>query len=126
MKPVTSRTAAFCWHRRDVRAATGRSRSGPSSRKIFPGQQLVRLKPDHPLFQIVYNVTTLTTTHGIAGSPLATLEAYTLHGHIVLIFSSDGLNDTGHAGSQCCCCGGDEIEKAEFLNVNVLAYALLH
>ena len=60
----------------------------------------------------------------IGGPNGAALEAYSLNGRIALIFSSDGLNDTAHA-ENCCCCGGDEIDRAEFINANVLAYALL-
>jgi hypothetical protein len=91
--------------------------------RVFPGQQLARLKMDHPLFRTVYKIDSLPTTHSRPGG--ATLEAYTVKGKIVLIFSSDGLNDTEHA-ENCCCCGGDEIARSEFVNVNVLAYALLH
>jgi hypothetical protein len=93
--------------------------------RLFPGKQMQPLKLDHPLFRIVYKIDSLATTHGHSGPGGATLEAYSLKGRIVLIFSSDGLNDTAHA-ENCCCCGGDEIDRAEFINVNVLAYALLH
>lgn len=93
--------------------------------RLFPSRQLTRLKLDHPLFRLVYKIDTLRTTHGRSGAEGAVLEAYTVNNRIVLIFSSDGLNDTAHA-ENCCCCGGDEIDRAEFINVNVLAYALLH
>jgi hypothetical protein len=93
--------------------------------KIFPGKPLSRLKLEHPLFRLVYKIDSLATTHGRSGPNGATLEAYAPHNRIVLIFSPDGLNDTAHA-ENCCCCGGDEIDRAEFINVNVLAYALLH
>jgi hypothetical protein len=49
----------------------------------------------------------------------------TVNGKLALVFSADGLNDTANA-KNCCCCGGNEIVQAEFLNVNLLAYALLH
>jgi hypothetical protein len=91
--------------------------------RLFPGQQMTRLKMDHPLFRTVYKIDALPTTHSRPGG--ATLEAYSIKGRIALIFSADGLNDTAHA-ENCCCCGGDEIARAEFVNVNVLAYALLH
>ncbi|MEK6238367.1 MAG: hypothetical protein N2C14_26925 [Planctomycetales bacterium] len=44
----------------------------------------------------------------------------------MLIFSPDGLNDTGKVGGNCCCCGGNEILNARQINVNLLAYALTH
>lgn len=94
--------------------------------KVFPGRQLIRLKLDHPLFRTVYKIDTLRTTHGTHGADgSATLEAYEVKGRVVMVFSSDGLNDTAHSEG-CCCCGGDEIDKSEFINVDVLAYALLH
>lgn len=93
--------------------------------RLFPGQQMTRLKLDHPLFRMVYKIDSLATTHGRNSPNGASLEAYIRRGRIVLVFSSDGLNDTAHA-ENCCCCGGDEIDRAEFINVNVLAYALLH
>jgi len=77
-----------------------------------------------PLFRTVYKITSLATTHATHGASGAVLESYTVKGRVVLVFSSDGLNDTAHA-ENCCCCGGDEIDKAEFINVNVLAYSLL-
>ena len=35
------------------------------------------------------------------------------------------LNDTPHS-TGCCCCGGNELENAIDINVNILAYALTH
>lgn len=93
--------------------------------RLFPGKPMTPLKLTHPLFRLVYKIDSLATIHGHRGPGGATLEAYTLKGKIVLVFSADGLNDTAHA-ENCCCCGGDEIDRAEFINVNVLAYALLH
>jgi Domain of unknown function (DUF4159) len=93
--------------------------------RLFPGQQMTRLKLDHPIFRMVYKIDSLSTIHGTHGSDGAVLESYAVKGKVVLVFSSDGLNDTSHA-ENCCCCGGDEIDKSEFINVDVLAYALLH
>jgi hypothetical protein len=91
---------------------------------IYPGVQPVRLKLDHPLFRTVYKIDSLATVHAAGRGP-ATIEAIMHRGRIVLLFCSDGLNDTSHA-ENCCCCGGDEVERAEYINANVLAYALLH
>jgi hypothetical protein len=92
--------------------------------RIFPGERPARLTLDHPLFRTVYKIDTLATVHSAGRAP-ASIEAITRRGRIVLLFCSDGLNDTSHA-ENCCCCGGDEVERAEYINVNVLAYALLH
>jgi hypothetical protein len=93
--------------------------------RIFPGKQLQKISLNHPMFRTVYSVTSLDTSHQKPGGHGATLEGFTINGKLVLVFSSDGLNDTAHA-ENCCCCGGDEITNAEFINVNLLAYALLH
>ena len=58
-----------------------------------------------------------------AAEPDPALE---IDGKIVLIFSKDGLNDTGKVGGNCCCCGGNEIKNARQINVNLLAYTLTH
>jgi hypothetical protein len=94
--------------------------------KVFPGKKTVPLKKNHPIFRTIYKVESLATTHSSRGTAGATLEAFNHKGRIVMIFSEDGLNDTAHAEKGCCCCGGDEIEKSEFINANILAYALLH
>lgn len=91
--------------------------------RIFPGARMDRLTLEHPIFRTVYRIDTLATRHARPGGGV--LEAFTVRGRIVLIFSPNGLNDTDHA-ENCCCCGGDEIARAEFINVNVLAYTLLH
>jgi hypothetical protein len=93
--------------------------------RLFPGKQLQKISLNHPMFRTVYEVKSLKTSHQKPGGHGATLEGFTVQGKLVLVFSSDGLNDTAHA-ENCCCCGGDEIENAEFVNVNLLAYALLH
>lgn len=90
--------------------------------QIFPKEKLMPVPLSHPIYHTVYTVDSVATTHGKKGSKL---EGITQNGKIVVLFSADGLNDTAHA-KNCCCCGGDEIAKAEYINVNVLAYALLH
>lgn len=92
-------------------------------RAIFPELKLTRLKLSHPLFHTVYDINTLDCRKS---SGQAHLEGLEIDGKIVLIFSSDGLNDTSKAGGNCCCCGGNEITNARQVNVNLLAYALTH
>jgi hypothetical protein len=46
-------------------------------------------------------------------------------GRLGVVYAQDGLNDTPHAAG-CCCCGGNELENAAEINVNILAYALTY
>lgn len=89
---------------------------------IFPNMKMQPIPLTHPIFRTVYTINDVTTTHN---NTKAQLEGLTYNGKIVVLFSSDGLNDTSHA-QNCCCCGGDEVGEAERINVNILAYALLH
>jgi hypothetical protein len=90
--------------------------------QVFPGQKLQPVPLNHPIYQTVYAIHAVQTTHEHKKSQL---EALTQDGSIVVIFSPDGLNDTAHA-ENCCCCGGDEVDQAEYMNVNILSYALFH
>ncbi len=91
-------------------------------KRIFPDNQLKVIPLSHPLYRTIYPVTTTQTEHGHNG---ANLEGLFYNGRVVVVFSPDGLNDTAHA-QNCCCCGGDEMDKSEYLNADILAYALLH
>lgn len=87
---------------------------------IFPGQKLAEVPMDHPIFRTVFDIHQLDMSHG----GVAKLQGLTLGGKIVLIYSPDGLNDTGTMHG-CCCCGGNEIKDSQKVNSNILAYALL-
>ncbi len=87
---------------------------------IFPDRKLSDVPMTHPIFRTVFEVQRLDMSHG--GD--AKLQGLTVSGKIVLIFSSDGLNDTGTMHG-CCCCGGNEIRNSQKVNANILAYALL-
>ncbi len=87
---------------------------------IFPDRQLADVPLDHPIFRTVYPIPRLQTSHD--GD--AKLSGMTVGGKIVLIYSPDGLNDTASMHG-CCCCGGNEIEDSQRMNVNILVYALL-
>lgn len=89
----------------------------------FPDQELVKLPMDHPIFRTAYDIAELKTKRR---NVKAELEALIIEGRIVLVFSPEGLNDTGNAGGACCCCGGNEILNARQVNVNLLTYALTH
>ncbi len=93
-------------------------------KKMFPDSQMVRLEADHPVFHTVYDITSSKYKSG--KSKLPDLFGLEIDGRIVLVWSPDGLNDTGNAGGNCCCCGGNEVKSAKMVNVNLLAYALTH
>lgn len=88
-------------------------------KKIFPETSLVPITFDHPVFHTVYDISSLQVRHG-KPQPM---EALAIDGRLAVVYSADGLNDTGHVKG-CCCCGGNEIVNCEQVNVNVLAYAL--
>jgi hypothetical protein len=92
-------------------------------KQVFPERQLEKLAMNHPVFHTVYDIETMG---GRKRRVDARLEGLQLDGKIVLIYSPEGLNDTANAGPGCCCCGGNEIENARQVNVNLLAYALTH
>ena len=92
--------------------------------EAFPDLQLTKLTADHPIYHSVYDITQSRYKSG--GPRLPYLEALEIDGRVVMIWSPDGLNDTGNAGPNCCCCGGNEVKSAKKLNVNILAYALTH
>jgi hypothetical protein len=87
---------------------------------LFPNQKLAEVSMDHPIFRTIFDVQQLDMSHG----GVAKLYGLTLNGKIVLIYSPDGLNDTGTMHG-CCCCGGNEIKNSQKVNANILAYSLL-
>ena len=96
--------------------------------KIFPDHKLRKLTMTHPIFHTIFEINSITLKKG--GS--TQLEGLEIDGKIVLIYSSEGLNDTANAGvkgstgAQCCCCGGNEIKNSQEINVNIFTYALTH
>lgn len=89
--------------------------------RIFPKTPLQPLAMSHPVFHTVTDIEELRAKHG-QPQPL---EGVTINGRLGVIYSQDGLNDTGHVQG-CCCCGGNEILNAAEINLNILAYALTH
>ena len=87
---------------------------------LFPNHKLAEVPMDHPIFRTVFEVQQLDMSHG----GVAKLYGLTINGKIVLVYSPDGLNDTGTMHG-CCCCGGNEIKNSQKVNANILAYALL-
>lgn len=90
-------------------------------KKIFPESELEKIQMDHALFKTVFDIPNVRLKrHGTT-----LLEGYTIDGKIVLIYTAEGLNDTGNVKG-CCCCGGNEVKNSREINTNILAYALTH
>ncbi len=92
-------------------------------KRIFPNTKLKKVPMDHKLFSTVFNIRSIRLAKS-SGS--ASLEGLEVDGRIVMIYSQEGLNDTGNAGKGCCCCGGNEVQNSQEVNVNVITYALTH
>ena len=86
----------------------------------LPGYELKEIPMNHPIFSTVNSIKSLDvkgrTTH---------LQGVFINGRLALVHSPEGLNDA-HSAQGCCCCGGAEISEARLVNVNAVAYALLH
>ncbi|MDD2601295.1 MAG: DUF4159 domain-containing protein [Kiritimatiellae bacterium] len=89
---------------------------------IFADKSLTKIDMKHPVFKTVKSIEKLELAKG-KGS--AFLEGLEHDGKLVMIYSSQGLNDTEHT-TGCCCCGGNEIQNSMDVNVNILVYALMH
>ena len=89
-------------------------------KELFPRRSLQRIPKGHPVFSTVYRIEELRLKKGGEGK----LEGLTIDDRLVLIYSSEGLNDTRNTKG-CCCCGGNEIRQSEYVNTNIFAYAVL-
>ena len=88
---------------------------------IFPKNPLEPIDLSHPLFHTVYEIKQVQARHGTPRP----LVGVSIGGRLGVVYSQDGLNDTGHT-TGCCCCGGNELSNAIEINVNILAYALTY
>jgi len=88
---------------------------------IFPDNPLEAVEMNEPLFHTVYEIRRLRAAHGTP-RPLMGIG---IGGRWGVVYSQDGLNDTGHTQG-CCCCGGNELVNAIEINVNILAYAMTY
>ena len=89
--------------------------------QMFGADALTTVSAEHPLFQTLYDVRSITLKH----DGKARFEGVIVDGRLVCLFSHEGLNDTARVQG-CCCCGGNEIRNSLEMNVNIVAYALLH
>jgi hypothetical protein len=86
----------------------------------LPGYELKEIPMSHEIFSTVTNIRSLT----VRGRPVL-LQGIIINGRLALVHSPEGLNNAANAKG-CCCCGGAEIAEAREVNVNAVAYALLH
>jgi hypothetical protein len=84
------------------------------------GYKLEPIPMSHDVFSTVHKIKELT----VRGNP-TTLQGIVINGRLALLHSDEGLNDVKNAKG-CCCCGGAEIDQARLVNINAVAYALLH
>jgi hypothetical protein len=89
--------------------------------ELFPDGNLTPLPMTHPIFHRLYDIDRLVSRTG-HGSP--EIDGLEIAGRLAVIFAPMGLNDSAHAGPGCCCCGGNELRNAAFVNANVLVYTL--
>lgn len=90
-------------------------------KRTFPDVPMAKIPMDHPLFRTVFEIATINLKNG--GTTL--LEGLELNGRMVVVYSSEGLNDTSNVKG-CCCCGGNEVRNSHDINVNIFAYAVMH
>jgi hypothetical protein len=93
--------------------------------RAFPEWELSELPLEHEVFHTLYDIREFVSRKR-ARVALMGLE---VEGRLGAVFSAQGLNDSGSAGvddkgASCCCCTGDEIIGAKFLNANIVVYAL--
>ncbi|MBL8746249.1 MAG: DUF4159 domain-containing protein [Phycisphaerae bacterium] len=108
--------------------------------RALPEFELVDLPPDHPVFHAFFDVQDFISRKR---KPVR-LRGIEIEGRLVMLFSPQGLNDTNEASGAspatpaepppgegdagvtgCCCCNGDEIAGAKYLNANALIYSLI-
>lgn len=80
------------------------------------------LPMDHAIFRTLHRIEKLRTKQGSV-DPVV-IEGLEVGGRLAVVFSAVGLNDTGATGGRCCCCGLDEMQDADRINANILAYTL--
>lgn len=93
--------------------------------RAFPEQELIELSLEHEVFHALYDIREFVSRKRAHVSLLG-LE---VGGRLGVVFSPQGLNDSGSAGvdekgASCCCCTGDEILGAKYLNANIVMYAM--
>ncbi len=93
--------------------------------RVFPNSPMTELNLEHEVFHALFDIREFVSRRRARVS----LLGMEIEGRLSVIFSAQGLNDSGSAGvdekgASCCCCTGDEIIGARFLNANIVMYAL--
>lgn len=91
-------------------------------RRVFPESELMELPLEHDVFHTVFDIMEFESKKA---RRTIRIEGIEIDGRLAVVFSPEGLNDTKNAGEGCCCCGGNEILNAKFVNANIMAYALM-
>jgi len=89
-------------------------------RLALPAYGLEQIAMSHEIFSTVNKIDNLT----VKGRS-TTLQGISINGRLAMVYSPEGLNDASNAKG-CCCCGGAEISQSRLINVNAIAYSLLH
>lgn len=108
--------------------------------RAMPETALIELPMDHPVFHALFDVQDFISRKR---QPVRLL-GLEIEGRLAMLYSPQGLNDTNEAGglspdgrtsidsaphekkaTGCCCCNGDEITSAKYINANALIYALV-
>jgi len=89
---------------------------------LFEDTRLADLAMDHALWKTVYDIGSIQLHRPGGEARMAGLER---NGKLVVVYSPEGLNNTANVEG-CCCCGGNEINNAAEIAVNILVYSLLY
>ena len=90
--------------------------------RVFPESDLMELPLEHDVFHTVFDIMEFESKKR---RRTIRIEGIEIDGRLAVVFSPEGLNDTKNAGEGCCCCGGNEILNARYVNANIMAYALM-
>ena len=89
---------------------------------IMPGFKLETIPFTHEIFSTVHTINELRLAKSSGSTKL---QGLFIDGRLAILYSPEGLNNARNAKG-CCCCGGNEIKLSREVNVNAVAYALLH
>jgi hypothetical protein len=89
---------------------------------VMPGFKLETIPFTHELFSTVHTIKELRLAKSSGSTKL---QGLFIDGRLAVLYSPEGLNNARNAKG-CCCCGGNEIKLSREVNVNAVAYALLH
>ena len=93
--------------------------------RAFPEGELIELPLEHEVFHTLFDIHEFVSRRRAR----VALMGLVIDGRLSAVFSAQGLNHSGSAGvddkgASCCCCTGDEIIGAKYLNANIVVYAM--